>query len=183
MYYGDHYQPSISILFNIPTYIWQMTWHIWHMTGVLKRALPDMIITLWTKKTSPLFFWRIGNSTSIRTFVHPQLGVGPGFDYQGSVTFFHNFHNFSNVYWIHCSICNQVKWFGQYSIIHVTYFCTVGHMESSQGQSATWCISFRVNQLQGSKRFCNLKLLKTTVGTYYGIYNIGFTGLKVPKTF
>ena len=89
IYYGDHY---------LHLHIIQHT----YMTGVLKRALPDIIITLWTKKTSPLFFRRIGNSTSIHTFVHPRKGVGPGFDYQGSITFFHNFHNFSNVYWIHC---------------------------------------------------------------------------------
>ena len=36
----------------------------------------------------------------------PRIGVGPGFDSQGCVTFFHKYC-FPNLYWIHWSI---TKW-------------------------------------------------------------------------
>ena len=39
----------------------------------------------------------------------PRIGVGPGFDSQGSVTFFHKYC-FPNLYWIHWVILG--KWFG-----------------------------------------------------------------------
>ena len=42
----------------------------------------------------------------------PRIGVGPGFDSQGCVTFFHKYC-FPNLYWIHL-VYYQVKWFGQY---------------------------------------------------------------------
>ena len=46
---------------------------------------------------------------AIRVAGSPRIGVGPGFDSQGSVTFFHKYC-FPNLYWIHWVILG--KWFG-----------------------------------------------------------------------
>ena len=56
--------------------------------------------------TSFSFFNR---TDATRVAGSPRIGVGPGFDSQGSVTFF-NKYCFPNLYWIHWVILG--KWFG-----------------------------------------------------------------------
>ena len=65
------------------------------------------------------FSWNVGIYALCRIFLtqlytirvagSPRIGVGPGFDSQGSVTFFHKYC-FPNLYWIHWVILG--KWFG-----------------------------------------------------------------------